>query len=86
MNAQAHCFTDLRISISKFESSAHYQNVLITGEVLASHLLRYWLGVFPEHTEQGDALYSEPGDLGELSSCGQADWFRLCPPHKEYNR
>ena len=60
------------------------RNVLISGEILASHLLRYWLGVFPEHTQPGDPLYSE-GE-GEASSCDQADWFRLCPPHKEYNR
>ena len=33
----------------------------------------------------GDPLYSDKGDR-EVSSCDQADWFRLCPPHKEYNR
>ena len=42
---------------------------------------RYWFGVFSEHGYPGDDLYP-----GHGSSCDQADWWRLCPPHKHYDR
>ena len=51
------------------------------GEILSVQWVRYWYGVFSEHGYPGDPLYP-----GEGTSCGQRDWWRLCPQHKQYDR
>ena len=51
------------------------------GSQLSVSWLRLWYGVFSEHGYLGDNLYP-----GQESSCGTADWWRVCPKHKHYDR
>ena len=48
--------------------------------MLSVSWLRLWYGVFSEQGYPGDNLYP-----GWESSCGAADWWRVCPKHKHYD-
>ena len=50
------------------------------GSMLSLSWLRLWYGVFSEHGYPADNLYP-----GQESSCGAADWWRVCPEHKHYD-
>ena len=51
------------------------------GSELSVSWLRLWYGVFSEQGYPGDNLYP-----GQESSCETADWWRVCPKHKHYDR
>ena len=55
--------------------------LISVGSQLSVSWLRLWYGVFSEHGYPGDNLYP-----GQESSCGAADWWRVCPKHKHYDR
>ena len=59
--------------------------LFISGEILSSHFLRYWFGIFSEQTYLDDKLYSSKNS-STVNSCDSSEWYKLCPKHKHYNR
>ena len=57
-----------------------------SGEILSSHFLRYWFGIFSEQTHVDDKLYDGRHNSSIVNSCDSSEWYKLCPKHKHYNR